>query len=197
MGKPDDSPPGLIPLHIPRTTGTGPDHDEFEQAPPSYVIQGQVILISLLACFAISLLLFIIYGYLRLRQRRRRLAQWRQARLFFSNRTEPNPRCLDQNIIKSIPVIELSIDRDDKVSELCAVCISEFTDGEKLRALPQCGHRFHLECIDMWFASHSTCPLCRADVNSSSPISDQPVQLGETENKELCSVHRSPLDSMV
>ncbi|XP_078158056.1 E3 ubiquitin-protein ligase ATL42-like [Carex rostrata] len=131
------------------------------------------------------------------RRRCSRRAHWGQPRLVFSNRTEPSPHRLDQNIIDSIPVIKPSLHGDDKVSESCAVCIREFTDGEKLRALPQCSHRFHLECIDMWFASHSTCPLCRADVSSSSPNSDQQVQLGETENKELCSGHHSPLDHIV
>ncbi|XP_078158053.1 RING-H2 finger protein ATL2-like [Carex rostrata] len=184
MGKPDDPP-------------HRDDHDELVQAPPHYVISGKVILMCIFACFVVFLLIYIIYSYLSNRHRRRRQLNRRQPRLFFSNRTELSPRCLDQNIIKSIPVIELSLHGDDKVSESCAVCISEFTDGEKLRALPQCGHRFHLECIDMWFASHSTCPLCRADINSSSPNSDEQVQLGETENKELCSVHHSPLDRIV
>uniref|UniRef100_A0ACD5ZU45 Uncharacterized protein n=1 Tax=Avena sativa TaxID=4498 RepID=A0ACD5ZU45_AVESA len=49
----------------------------------------------------------------------------------------------------------------------CAVCLSEVADGEKVRSLPKCGHRFHLECIDMWFHSHDTCPLCRAPVGAS------------------------------
>jgi hypothetical protein len=44
----------------------------------------------------------------------------------------------------------------------CAVCLAEVADGEKVRALPKCGHGFHVECIDMWFHSHDTCPLCRA-----------------------------------
>ena len=27
-----------------------------------------------------------------------------------------------------------------------------------------CKHLYHVKCIDMWLASHTTCPLCRADV---------------------------------
>uniref|UniRef100_A0A0E0DY93 RING-type E3 ubiquitin transferase n=1 Tax=Oryza meridionalis TaxID=40149 RepID=A0A0E0DY93_9ORYZ len=46
----------------------------------------------------------------------------------------------------------------------CAVCLSEVADGEKVRMLPKCDHGFHVECIDMWFHSHDTCPLCRAPV---------------------------------
>ncbi|CAN6300983.1 unnamed protein product [Urochloa humidicola] len=46
----------------------------------------------------------------------------------------------------------------------CAVCISELRDGDTGRVLPRCGHRFHAECVDRWFQSHVTCPLCRAVV---------------------------------
>jgi len=27
--------------------------------------------------------------------------------------------------------------------------------------LPQCGHGFHVSCIDTWLGSHSSCPSCR------------------------------------
>lgn len=43
----------------------------------------------------------------------------------------------------------------------CAVCLCEFEAEDKLRLLPKCSHAFHVECIDTWLLSHSTCPLCR------------------------------------
>jgi hypothetical protein len=46
----------------------------------------------------------------------------------------------------------------------CAVCLAEMADGEKGRLLPGCGHRFHVECVDRWFRTNSTCPLCRVAV---------------------------------
>jgi len=46
----------------------------------------------------------------------------------------------------------------------CAVCLSELADGEKVRALPSCGHVFHVECVDAWLRSRTTCPVCRAEV---------------------------------
>ncbi|KAG6734782.1 hypothetical protein I3842_01G286700 [Carya illinoinensis] len=50
----------------------------------------------------------------------------------------------------------------------CAVCLSEFEDGEELRTFPGCMHSFHVPCIDMWLYSHSTCPICRSD---TTPLS--------------------------
>lgn len=48
----------------------------------------------------------------------------------------------------------------------CAVCLTPFEDTEILRLLPKCKHAFHLECVDTWLVSHSTCPLCRHCITS-------------------------------
>lgn len=51
----------------------------------------------------------------------------------------------------------------------CAVCLSEFEDGEELRTMPECMHSFHAPCIDMWLYSHRSCPICRLDVTILAP----------------------------
>ncbi|KAL1213333.1 RING-H2 finger protein ATL74 [Cardamine amara subsp. amara] len=43
----------------------------------------------------------------------------------------------------------------------CAICLSEFADGERVRVLPPCNHSFHKTCVDTWLLSHSSCPNCR------------------------------------
>ncbi|MCO5572223.1 hypothetical protein L7F22_025975 [Adiantum nelumboides] len=53
----------------------------------------------------------------------------------------------------------------------CAICLTEFQHKEQGRMLPACKHSFHMECIDMWFYSHSTCPLCRAAVTPAVAMS--------------------------
>ncbi|XP_059309626.1 RING-H2 finger protein ATL78-like [Lycium ferocissimum] len=43
----------------------------------------------------------------------------------------------------------------------CVICLSEFGIGEKVKVLPKCNHCFHVQCIDKWLNSHSSCPTCR------------------------------------
>uniref|UniRef100_A0A453J1P0 RING-type domain-containing protein n=2 Tax=Aegilops tauschii TaxID=37682 RepID=A0A453J1P0_AEGTS len=43
----------------------------------------------------------------------------------------------------------------------CAICLSEFAGKEEIRVLPQCGHGFHVACVDAWLRAHSSCPSCR------------------------------------
>ncbi|GAA0148890.1 hypothetical protein Leryth_018158 [Lithospermum erythrorhizon] len=56
-----------------------------------------------------------------------------------------------------------SDNKEEKLVEVCAVCLGEFEEGEVMRILPQCGHIYHVPCIDKWLASHSKCPLCRVN----------------------------------
>ncbi|KAJ0654574.1 putative transcription factor C2H2 family [Helianthus annuus] len=72
-------------------------------------------------------------------------------------------RGLDPAFLKTIPVIPFDPKEFTQGLE-CAVCLSDVCEGEKTRILPKCNHGFHVECIDMWFYSHSTCPICRNTV---------------------------------
>ncbi|KFK33135.1 hypothetical protein AALP_AA6G335400 [Arabis alpina] len=57
----------------------------------------------------------------------------------------------------------------------CAVCLCEFTEKDKLRLLPMCSHAFHLNCIDTWLQSNSTCPLCRGTLFSPGFSMENPM----------------------
>lgn len=46
----------------------------------------------------------------------------------------------------------------------CPICLSDFLEGEDIRALPGCGHSFHKACIDLWLLRRADCPMCKADV---------------------------------
>ncbi|KAI5076995.1 hypothetical protein GOP47_0009060 [Adiantum capillus-veneris] len=59
---------------------------------------------------------------------------------------------------------EQQVKKKMELCNTCAVCLSEYQEGELLKRLPACGHLFHKGCIDMWLFSHSTCPLCRLNL---------------------------------
>uniref|UniRef100_A0ACD5WYP5 Uncharacterized protein n=1 Tax=Avena sativa TaxID=4498 RepID=A0ACD5WYP5_AVESA len=60
----------------------------------------------------------------------------------------------------------------------CSVCLGTVQGGEMVRMLPLCKHLYHVECIDMWLASHDTCPLCRAEVEPPE-TDDKPAMATE------------------
>ncbi|KAJ1968111.1 hypothetical protein H4R35_006516 [Dimargaris xerosporica] len=50
------------------------------------------------------------------------------------------------------------------LTELCAICLSDFCAGDNVRVLP-CHHQYHPLCIDPWLLNVSSlCPLCKANV---------------------------------
>lgn len=74
---------------------------------------------------------------------------------------------LERAIVDGLPMVSFSVVKTLKVGKEdmeCAVCLESFEDDESLRLLPKCSHVFHTECIDEWFLSHSTCPLCRTSL---------------------------------
>ncbi|XP_050221665.1 E3 ubiquitin-protein ligase ATL6 [Mercurialis annua] len=86
-------------------------------------------------------------------------------------------RGLDATVIETFPTLVYSEVKGLKIGkgELeCAVCLCEFEDDETLRLLPKCDHAFHPDCIDAWLVSHTTCPVCRA--NLAPQPDDPPVQ---------------------
>lgn len=82
---------------------------------------------------------------------------------------------LDQAFIDALPVFLYKEIVGAKEPFDCAVCLCEFSDEDKLRLLPLCGHAFHLNCIDTWLLSNSTCPLCRGALFVPDLATENPV----------------------
>lgn len=50
----------------------------------------------------------------------------------------------------------------------CAICLSDFVRGDKVRVLP-CHHIFHMDEVDEWLIHRKKlCPVCKADVTHPS-----------------------------
>ncbi|CAA6658863.1 unnamed protein product [Spirodela intermedia] len=87
-----------------------------------------------------------------------------------SRRVGGAPRGLEAAVIQTFPTLVYSEVKEHKIGKgalECAVCLSEFEDDDTLRLLPKCDHVFHPDCIDLWLASHTTCP-------SAAPTSPPP-----------------------
>ncbi|KAJ2546753.1 hypothetical protein EV175_005484, partial [Coemansia sp. RSA 1933] len=59
------------------------------------------------------------------------------------------------------PVPEFS--PHDAEDSMCAICLSDYEDGDILRLLP-CKHHMHQACVDEWLHINKSCPLCKQEV---------------------------------
>ncbi|KAF8399289.1 hypothetical protein HHK36_015154 [Tetracentron sinense] len=82
---------------------------------------------------------------------------------------------LDQAFIDALPVFLYKEIMGLKEPFDCAVCLCEFSEQDELRLLPMCSHAFHINCIDTWLLSNSTCPLCRGNLLTSGLSIENPV----------------------
>ncbi|CAN6201421.1 unnamed protein product [Urochloa humidicola] len=71
---------------------------------------------------------------------------------------------------------------DDGAAQ-CSVCLGTVPAGDMVRRLPLCKHLYHVECIDTWLASHTTCPLCRADVEPPGDDGHQAATAAEPQQE--------------
>ncbi|KAB2049685.1 hypothetical protein ES319_A13G193500v1 [Gossypium barbadense] len=102
-----------------------------------------------------------------------------------AGRSRRGARGLEASVIETFPTMiysEVKVHKIGKGALECAVCLNEFEDDETLRLIPKCDHVFHPECIDAWLASHTTCPVCRANLAPQPGDSgvSQPTELNET-----------------
>nr|AAW33880.1 RING-H2 subgroup RHE protein [Populus tremula x Populus alba] len=152
-----------------------------------YALSGKIMLSAILILFFVIIVMVLLHLYARwyltrARQRQVRRVRNRRTHLVFYVDSPQNPnnvtshvtRGLEETVKNSLPVFVYPRKTHQDSIE-CAVCLSEFEENERGRVLPKCNHSFHTECIDMWFHSHSTCPLCRSPVE---PVAENPVPEG-------------------
>lgn len=85
---------------------------------------------------------------------------------------------LDEETLRNYPKLLYSEAKSVKSKDLdssstascCSICLADYKNSDTLRLLPDCGHLFHLKCVDPWLRLHPTCPVCRTSP-LPSPIS--------------------------
>ncbi|KAG8372930.1 hypothetical protein BUALT_Bualt12G0118300 [Buddleja alternifolia] len=91
--------------------------------------------------------------------------------LFYGDNDHPSAavyRGLEPEVLNSLPVFSYSA--AEQPTQECTVCLSEYEENDAVRLLPKCNHSFHVDCIDIWFHSHSTCPICRSKVEAVANV---------------------------
>ncbi|KAE8683304.1 putative Flavonol synthase/flavanone 3-hydroxylase [Hibiscus syriacus] len=113
----------------------------------------------------------------------------------FGRRSRRSMRGLDPSVIDSFPTFLYSTVKGFKMGKdtlECAVCLNEFEDDETLRMIPTCCHVFHPGCIDAWLSSHSTCPVCRANLVPNPDQSTIPCAAVLQENDSVSEQETRP-----
>lgn len=140
---------------------------------------------SMAIIMGIIVLVFFISGFLSLYTRhcahRRTSMRGRPDLALAIGATRPtphtHPRGLDWEVIHTFPTFPYSTVKAFKIGRgalACAVCLNEYQDEETLRLIPRCSHVFHPDCINAWLASHTTCPVCRANLVPDPAEGDAP-----------------------
>ncbi|KAK9056529.1 hypothetical protein SSX86_023891 [Deinandra increscens subsp. villosa] len=163
-------------------------------------VTGRVLIATIIALVVVLILLFLFHIYARwLWQRRQQQAGGFNSRPN-SREQQQHPgvtvlrRGLDAAFLKTIPVLVFDSKDHHHVEVECSVCLCELEQGDKTRVLPKCNHVFHAECIDMWFHSHSTCPVCRNLVSEETKEISVESLLLENDNHADDETHEGQVE---
>ncbi|AQK71782.1 RING-H2 finger protein ATL7 [Zea mays] len=141
---------------------TSPDPPDYCSAESPELKLYQAFIFSVPVFFTFVLLLFFYLFYLR-----RRRANWQSLRMRTNNLIRGDNARLECGLKKEmremLPVVifkESFLIRETQ----CSVCLAEYEPDERLQKIPPCGHTFHINCIDHWLSTNTTCPLCRVSL---------------------------------
>ncbi|CAH8368461.1 unnamed protein product [Eruca vesicaria subsp. sativa] len=148
-----------------------------------YALNGKIMLASVIILFVAVILILCFHSYARwLFQRQNRRIRRRitaHLRSLSAAQSSSSLSPLDPTVLEKIPIFVYSFKTHNSPPEECSVCLSEFEEEDEGRVLPKCGHVFHVECIDTWFRSRSSCPLCRAPVQPEQLITESGLRNSE------------------
>ncbi|XP_072953230.1 RING-H2 finger protein ATL58-like [Typha angustifolia] len=143
----------------------------------------QAFIFSVPVFFTFVLLLLFYLFYLR-----RRRASWQSLRMRANHLSRgdlprPSESGIKKEVREMLPVVvfkESFLIRETQ----CSVCLGEYQSDERLQRIPPCGHTFHVDCIDHWLATNTTCPLCRVSLLPVTKVAANNPLDYEAQNEE-------------
>ncbi|XP_061431453.1 E3 ubiquitin-protein ligase RNF13-like [Lethenteron reissneri] len=112
---------------------------------PDFSIPLEYYLIPFLVIVGICFILLVVFLVVKVMRDRRRARRNRLAR----------------EQLQKLPIHKF---KKGDAYEVCAICLDEYLEGDKLRVLP-CSHAYHCKCVDPWLTgSKRTCPVCKRRV---------------------------------
>jgi len=68
----------------------------------------------------------------------------------------------------------------------CSICREDINrDNNIKRKINHCNHEFHQKCLDKWFETKKTCPMCRYELNDIPTIGQNRVNVNTTSVNNL------------
>ncbi|KAL8249257.1 hypothetical protein R6Q59_006125 [Mikania micrantha] len=163
-------------------SGSNDRHDDddanslFFPSGKSTNVNSRILFIAIIVLSTVVVVVTMLHVYARymLRRQARRRAALRGVEVITRVHYDELPRRgLKPDVIASLPTLMYKnndhAQDHSRVNPECTVCLSSFEDGQMIRALPSCKHHFHVECIDKWLESQSSCPVCRHEVELVRP----------------------------
>lgn len=49
----------------------------------------------------------------------------------------------------------------------CSICCSNIKNNETMTTIPNCTHKYHFDCLQVWLKCQTTCPCCRSNIRKS------------------------------
>ncbi|XP_048860029.1 E3 ubiquitin-protein ligase RNF13-like [Brienomyrus brachyistius] len=128
---------------------------------PEFTLPLEYYLIPFLIIVGICLILIVIFMITKFLQDRHRARRSR----------------LRKDQLKKIPIHKY---KKGDVYDVCAICLDEYEEGDKLRILP-CSHAYHCKCVDPWLTkTKKTCPVCKQKVVPSQGDSESDSDEGDS-----------------
>ncbi|VYS62172.1 unnamed protein product [Arabidopsis thaliana] len=147
---------------------------------PSNSTESQILKFTFIVCVPICVILIVLLVLYIMRRNSNTNVDWSSLGGFVptNNNLSTAELGLSKDIREMLPIViyKESFTVNDTQ---CSVCLGDYQAEEKLQQMPSCGHTFHMECIDLWLTSHTTCPLCRLSLipKPSEDLSHQSIEI--------------------